>query len=680
MDMSSSMTMGGAPTDGSALNASGIDFSNSTQAADFLGEILDDTVFQVDGNAAARHFWYGVCAVIALAGVANLLRRGKAVMRLRAAAARKARPAAPGNVITTALATTTAIAREATYPQFMPRGGLAGRVLKVPPMGTVMLLLGYWAWVILLEFVDNNVQGAQHFTSLGVRAAWLAVAQVPLLILLAGKNNLVGFVSGVSYERLNVIHRWSARVLFFLATLHVIFLHLSWNAYDLGPLEYSTDSCIPTGWAVYAILIWMNISTIAPIRDFSYEFFVVQHILTFFGFIIAVMMHLPDTALYSRTYIYIPIALYLLDRIIRSGRFAWNNARPASATLTALDGDVTRICVSSKAIKKWSPGSHVLLSIPKLGLGQSHPATIASTPTSHDGDLVFLLKSHKGFTSRLLKSASASSVSILPTKEGSIFSQSSSVEKTKYTALIDGPYGNTPDFATFDTVLLISGSTGTTFTLPILLDIASRAHGPRLPVRKVVFIWIIKNTSWTSWINREVTAAAGKLRAAGVELEIRIYVTCDSKFTTGENGDGNENILGRREVDCCTCDTSLGPCCCINIDDSESDDVIRPIDKNSSPATISEKATSSITVADPQSGSRSRILPYAVFHSGRPDFFPLIGEILEQAEGETGIAVCGPMSLNAGVRGTVARLSDMRAVHKGTGAQGVFLWGEGFGW
>jgi ferric-chelate reductase len=63
MDMGSTMMMGGAPTD-SPLNASGIDFSNSTQASMFLGEILDDTVFQVDGNMYARNFWYGVCAVI----------------------------------------------------------------------------------------------------------------------------------------------------------------------------------------------------------------------------------------------------------------------------------------------------------------------------------------------------------------------------------------------------------------------------------------------------------------------------------------------------------------------------------------------------------------------------------------------------------------------------------------
>jgi len=204
------------------------------------------------------------------------------VPRIRAAAANRLRPAAPSNIFSKAIACLTAIGREATYPQYTP---FHSRLLKVPPFGTIILIVAYLAWVILLEFVNNNVEGAQHFTSLGVRAAWLAVAQVPLLILLAGKNNLIGAVSGVSYERLNVLHRWVARVLFFLVTLHVIFVHLSWNAYDLGPLEYATDSCIPTGWAVYAILIWMNISTVAPIRNLSYEFFVIQHIVTFIGFI-----------------------------------------------------------------------------------------------------------------------------------------------------------------------------------------------------------------------------------------------------------------------------------------------------------------------------------------------------------------------------------------------------------
>jgi len=68
------MMMGGAPTD-SPLNASGIDFSNSTQASIFLGEILDDAVFQVDGNMYARNFWYGVCAVIGTCTFFNMAQK-----------------------------------------------------------------------------------------------------------------------------------------------------------------------------------------------------------------------------------------------------------------------------------------------------------------------------------------------------------------------------------------------------------------------------------------------------------------------------------------------------------------------------------------------------------------------------------------------------------------------------
>ncbi|RFU35937.1 hypothetical protein B7463_g331, partial [Scytalidium lignicola] len=649
--------MDGSSMDG-ALNATGVDFSNSTQAADFLGEILDDTVFQIEGNKYARNFWYGVCTVIAVCGLFNLIQKATTKIRLRAAASNRLRPASPSNFVTSSIACITAIFREATYIQYVPEKRWSW--FKLPPAGTIMLVVSYFAWVILLEFVNNDVEGAQHYTSLAVRAAWLAIAQVPLLVLLAGKNNLIGLVSGISYERLNVIHRWSARVLLFLVTLHVIFLHLSWNAYYLGPLEYATDSCIPTGWATYAILLWINLSTLSPFRNFSYEFFVIQHIITFFGFIIAIMMHLPSTAYYTRTYIYIPIALYCIDRLVRSIRFAWNNARPARATLTALDGGVTRVVVKSEAIQKWNPGSHVFLSIPKFGPGQSHPASIASIPGSHDNDLVFLLKSRQGFTSRILKSATTSSTSLLSQKED---------------ALIDGPYGNShADFASFDTVLLIAGSTGVTFTLPILLDLALRVQKAKLPVKRIVFLWVVKNTSWTSWISKELESASKALLAVGIELSIRIHVTCDDKFTsTDETGD--EKQRG------CACDKSLGPCCCINVNDGDDDNnesvnSEKAVDRKDLNITIQRKESASSI----SSGKRSSVLPCAVFYSGRPDFDPLLWDLLEQAEGETGVGVCGPLGLSGAVRGTVVRCSDERAVHKGTGAEGIYLHSECFDW
>jgi ferric-chelate reductase len=47
--------------------------SNETEALDFLGEILDDTVFQVRGNAFARYFWYGVVVFITIAAICNIV-------------------------------------------------------------------------------------------------------------------------------------------------------------------------------------------------------------------------------------------------------------------------------------------------------------------------------------------------------------------------------------------------------------------------------------------------------------------------------------------------------------------------------------------------------------------------------------------------------------------------------
>ena len=74
--------MAGMGGDGSApLNASGVDFSNETQAMQFLGEMLDDTVLQVYANAYARDFWYGVVVFLGLAGISNAIWRVTLKMR-----------------------------------------------------------------------------------------------------------------------------------------------------------------------------------------------------------------------------------------------------------------------------------------------------------------------------------------------------------------------------------------------------------------------------------------------------------------------------------------------------------------------------------------------------------------------------------------------------------------------
>lgn len=63
------------------LNDTGVDFSNVTQAYDFLQEILDDTVLQVIANSYARCFWYGTVVVIGIASIFNFYT--KLLLRMR---------------------------------------------------------------------------------------------------------------------------------------------------------------------------------------------------------------------------------------------------------------------------------------------------------------------------------------------------------------------------------------------------------------------------------------------------------------------------------------------------------------------------------------------------------------------------------------------------------------------
>lgn len=48
-----------------------------------------------------------------------------------------------------------------------------------------------------------------------------AFAQVPLIVGLASRNNTLSFLTGISYQKLNYLHRASARVCLLHAWVHV---------------------------------------------------------------------------------------------------------------------------------------------------------------------------------------------------------------------------------------------------------------------------------------------------------------------------------------------------------------------------------------------------------------------------------------------------------------------------
>jgi hypothetical protein len=57
---------------------------------------------------------------------------------------------------------------------------------------------------------------------LSVRCAFLISALLPLCIALAGKVNIVGFLTGISYAKLNIWHRYVAYVIYCLTIVHLV--------------------------------------------------------------------------------------------------------------------------------------------------------------------------------------------------------------------------------------------------------------------------------------------------------------------------------------------------------------------------------------------------------------------------------------------------------------------------
>ncbi|KAL7910091.1 ferric reductase NAD binding domain-containing protein [Trichoderma velutinum] len=627
------MDMGGdSPSSSAPLTPDGVDFSNETQAFDFLQEILDDSVLGALGNQYARYFWYGVVVVIGIASICNFVQRGVLRMRLRASARNRSRPAKPANPLTQFIATAAALLREPSYPQITPLA--ASKWLKVPPLGHVYIITAYLAFILALVFINNNIPGAQHFQALSIRAGWLGAAQVPLLVLTSSKTSLIGFLVNSSVERLNVYHRWVSRGLLLLATLHFGLQSHAWNIYGLMALEWQTDECPPTGMAAYALLLWMNLTSLAPLRFFKYKIFVVQHLLTYFGFTVAIVCHLYGTSSpYSTNYIYISIALYLVGQLIRFARMIFVNIRPSRAALTPLEGSATKIRLSNPGIKSWQAGSYVRLFIPRFNIVQGHPATILSTPSSHGGDMVFILRSCGSFTKRLLEAAQI---------EG---------HQSMHLTLIDGPYPSPhADFACFDTLVLIAGSTGVTFTLSILQDIAQRAKTHKiLPLRTLHFTWVIKRYSWISWVSEELHTAFSMLQEAGVETLCNIHVTGEEGIVGDEESAGRGRPQGQeKEQD--------GEVNGQPVSDDEKAEISKSQNRRTSDADIS----------------------FAEVHVGRPTFRTMLERRVNQAQGETAVAVCGPLGLSVAVRSAVVKISDDLAVDKGGGLDGLYLHVENF--
>jgi len=587
-------------------------------------------------------------------------------------------PTRPQNALTQAIATGSAILREIAGPEYHIRNRWLSW-LSPPSLGRCLIILIYWAVIIYMLVWQSIVNGPYYYEKIGYRAAWVSITQVPFVYLLASKSSIIGLLSGSSHERLNWLHRWVSRTLLVTATVHGGFFYAEWYQADFVEIELQSMPMVKYGMGAWAILLWTFLSSLTPIRSLSYEIFVLQHLAAAGVLLWLLWVHVPQYAQYN---IWFAVAAVSFDKILMSCWTAWANISAPTkeksgsaqvighrAEIRILNDEMSEVIVHDVKFK-WAAGQHIYLRIPSIGPIESHPFTIANAynnPTDPSRNSIQLIVEKKsGFSKRLYTRAATGAPG----------------GKKEVTAIITGPLGNPPEWAAFETLVLISASTGITFTLPILESIVN--NGGISCVRRIDFLQVVRKRRSTDCYFDRLKAAVVAAESAGIALTVRIAVTCETCGCCGANCQcHNFNEVPIQTLEASKPRTSSEV-------SKESKDAISiggsPITKLPSTSSSSslEKGIAVSTVNERSSSPRnekseSRPLvtkKQIIYTSSRPDVEDFIRRPVEATGGETQISVCGGKSLVACVRNHVAALSDERGVHKGTGAQGIALFTE----
>ena len=526
----------------------------------------------------------------------------------------------------------------------------------------------YWITITLFLTAGSIVRDAYYWERVGFRAAWVSVTQVPLIFLLAGKVNIGSFFLGSSYMDLNWLHRWVSRTLFITVTIHGSFFLREWIRADFVRLELEMMPMVRYGFGLWAVLAWTSIGSLIPLRRLCYEFFVLQHILSGGIFLWLLHAHVPTYASYN---VWMAVAFVVAGRVYRFCMLLYRNLAiqgTASALnsgkrlghlaeVQALAGEVTVLTVHNIGFP-WKAGQHVLLWCPTVGPLESHPFTIASQPSGccEDGfqKLQLIIRARSGFTRKLHRRALTSAT---------------------VTAFLTGPFGNLPTWNTFETLVLISASTGASFTLPILETVL---NDPSC-VTRVECLFLVRHRSHIDGYISRIRAAASRSKSSGISLHIVVAIT-------GKDADPACEDNAALEVESLSSSSSFGaPTKALIqphvkvLDRSASSQEKSTVDSQLNSLIKEEEQSTGIPINDGQHDGRAMDSGALQYTLGRPNLASFVQEPVEASAGETSVVVCGGKSLTSTVRNCVANLSDERAVHKGTGAQGIHLHVEEFG-
>lgn len=338
--------------------------------------------------------------------------------------------------------------------------------------GQLLMLLGYFVVLLYTTLYRSN-----PFTD-ATRPAWVAVAQIPLVLLLAQKNSIPGWLLGYGYERLNFIHRFVGRLVVLGSNLHALFYVYRWTAAGTFTRIVASPK---NAWGM-VMLVAIDVLyffSIPFFRQKAYNLFIWSHTIAVILLLPAIYLHQPSLWIYAVT----SAVIYAFDRVFRLAK-----TRIATAVLTPHSSeDVVRVQVST-INAGWRAGQHVRLRVLSFGghMGlfgwtEVHPFTIASASGCPEG-LALVIKKSGDWTGNLSELA-----------RGRRDAEKTFNYGVPVRVWLEGPYGGCGRtvFSSFCAAVIICGGSGISFGLSLLHDLVAKDGVAESRLKYVELVWVV---------------------------------------------------------------------------------------------------------------------------------------------------------------------------------------------
>ncbi|KAK4223854.1 putative ferric reductase transmembrane component [Podospora fimiseda] len=265
---------------------------------------------------------------------------------------------------------------------------------NVPTIGQTTYIVLFFALNIVLMSINYQSmqpqiyyfpQNIEIMTFIFYRTGIAAYAILPLLILFASRNNmLLLWLTNWSHSTYLLLHRWIARLFVLHGLVHTflalpVFLH-----------QKAVRESAYWAWGAVATILSVLILgfSVLPARKWSYEIFLVTHIVFAVLLVVALWYHVVlwvglGTWGYE-TWIYAACAVWFFDRAARVGRVLKNGMRKSK--VTDLGNGYIRVDIPRVPSANDGPGLHIYAFFPTLSVWrpwENHPFSIVPTALMH---------------------------------------------------------------------------------------------------------------------------------------------------------------------------------------------------------------------------------------------------------------------------------------------------------